>query len=154
MASEATNMAVRGNMHMNIRVFEVSDFNFVVKNDIRHQLRLGPQAPLRNGTEKPDSNRYLDFVKIIHSLLGPSNTKPTVICGDFNFDYYKDPNNSLRVMLEKRGFTQIVTTPTTIRGNCIDHVYVRGLDHTHHLHYPYYSDHEAVCVIAKKKSTK
>ena len=54
MASEATNMAVRGNMHMNIRVFEVSDFNFVVKNDIRHQLRLGPQAPLRNGTEKPD----------------------------------------------------------------------------------------------------
>ena len=60
------------------------------------------------------SNHYLELVKMIHSLLGPSNTKPTVICGDFNFDYYKDPNNSLRVMLEKRGFTQIVTTPTTI----------------------------------------
>ena len=52
MASEATNMAVRGNMHMNIRAFEVSDFNFVVKNDIRHQLRLGPQAPLKKKSTK------------------------------------------------------------------------------------------------------
>ena len=40
MASEATKMAVRGNMHMNIRVFEVADFNFVVKNDLRGQVDL------------------------------------------------------------------------------------------------------------------
>ena len=32
MTSEATKMAVRGNMHMNIRVFEVADFNFILKN--------------------------------------------------------------------------------------------------------------------------
>ena len=38
MALEATKMAVRGNMHMNIRVFEVADFNFVVKNDLRGHL--------------------------------------------------------------------------------------------------------------------
>ena len=37
-ASEATKMAVRGNMHMNIRVFEVPDFNFVVKNDLRGHM--------------------------------------------------------------------------------------------------------------------
>ena len=37
MTSEATKMAVRGNMHMNIRVFEVTDFNFVVKNYLRGQ---------------------------------------------------------------------------------------------------------------------
>ena len=31
MALEATKMAVRGNMHMDIRVIDVADFNFVVK---------------------------------------------------------------------------------------------------------------------------
>ena len=36
MASEATKMAVRGNMHMNIRVFEVADFKSVVKFDLRN----------------------------------------------------------------------------------------------------------------------
>ena len=100
------------------------------------------------------SHRYLEFVRMVHSLLDPSNAKPMVICGDFNFDYHKDPQNALRVMLEKRGFTQIVTQPTTIRGNCIDHVYVRGILHTHHLYYPYYGNHEAVCVMVKKKATK
>ena len=40
MTSEATKMAVRGNMHMHIRVFEVADFNFVVKNDLRGQVDL------------------------------------------------------------------------------------------------------------------
>ena len=91
---------------------------------------------------------------MVHSLLDPSLGRPTVVCGDFNFDYHKDPQNSLRVMLEKRGFTQIVTKPTTIRGNCIDHVYVRGVSHAHHIYYPYYGNHEAVCVMVKKKATK
>ena len=100
------------------------------------------------------SHRYLEFVRMVHSLLDPSNGKPTVVCGDFNFDYTKDPQNSLRVMLEKKGFTQIVTKPTTIRGNCIDHFYVRGISPTHHIYYPYYGNHEAVCVLVKKKATK
>ena len=34
MASEATKMAVRGNMHMNTRVIEVADFKYVVKCNI------------------------------------------------------------------------------------------------------------------------
>ena len=71
------------------------------------------------------------FVDMINSLLGPSNTKPTLICGDFNYDYWKLPNNPVRVMLDRRGFTQIVTVPTTINGNCIDHAYVRNLCHDH-----------------------
>ena len=49
------------------------------------------------------SHRYHEFVRMVHSLLDPSNAKPTVICGDFNFDYHKDPQNSLRESCWKKG---------------------------------------------------
>ena len=97
---------------------------------------------------------YQTFVEMINSLLGPSNSKPTVICGDFNFNYWEQPNNPVRVMLGKRGFTQIVTMPTNIYGSCLDHVYVKGIENRHHLHYPYYTDHEAVCVRLKYNVTQ
>ena len=38
MASEATKMAVRGNMHMDTRVVEVTEFNFEVRCDLRGRL--------------------------------------------------------------------------------------------------------------------
>ena len=34
MASEATNMAVRGNIHMDTKVVEVTEFNFEVRFDL------------------------------------------------------------------------------------------------------------------------
>ena len=90
---------------------------------------------------------YLRFVEMINSLIDPS--KPTVICGDFNYDYWRESNDHMRTALDKKKFTQIVTVPTTLRGNCVDHAYVRGITHRHKIHYPYYSDHEAVCVMVK-----
>ena len=46
MASEATKMAVRGNMHMDTRVFEVTEFNSEVIWDLRGRLEaaLGGEA--------------------------------------------------------------------------------------------------------------
>ena len=38
MASEATKMATRGNMHMNTRVIEVTEFNSEVSFDLRGHL--------------------------------------------------------------------------------------------------------------------
>ena len=38
MASEATKMAVRGNMHMDTRVVEVTEFIFEVRCDLRGRL--------------------------------------------------------------------------------------------------------------------
>ena len=38
MASEATKMAVRSNMHMNIRVLEVAHFNYEVSLDLQGHL--------------------------------------------------------------------------------------------------------------------
>ena len=97
------------------------------------------------------SNQYQSFVEMIASLIDPSRAKPTVICGDFNYDYWKNPNNPLRVMLDHQQFTQIVTVPTTLNGNCIDHVYVRGMSHKHKVYYPYYTLHEAVCTMLQTK---
>ena len=92
-----------------------------------------------------NSAQCLRFIEMINSLIDPS--RPTVICGDFNYDYWKQPNDRLRVTLDNQHFTQIVTVPTTLSGNCIDHVYVRGLSHTHKMYYPYYTNHEAVCTM-------
>ena len=38
MASEATKIATRGNMHMDTRVIEVTEFNFEVSLDLRGHL--------------------------------------------------------------------------------------------------------------------
>lgn len=77
--------------------------------------------------------------------------KSTIICGDFNYDYGKESTNLLSVSLENKGFKQIVLDPTTIYGSCLDHVYISNdLCSRYNLHYPYYSDHEAVCVMLKK----
>ena len=80
------------------------------------------------------------------------NEEDTIICGDFNFDYWKSEKNMIRVMLESKGFTQVVKEATTIHGNCIDHLYVRisNLNCRYHLYYPYYTDHEAICFMLKK----
>ena len=87
------------------------------------------------------------FVDTIEKWINPK--KPTIICGDFNFE--RSMANSLTRMLVKHRFTQIVQEPTHILGGCIDHVYhnipvsVKRVNHK--LYYPYYSDHEAVCVM-------
>ena len=57
------------------------------------------------------------FVQILQELVDVS--KPTIINGDFNFDYWKEKQNLVRVAMEASGFRQLVTEPTTLRGNCI-----------------------------------
>ena len=86
-------------------------------------------------------------------LVNPN--KPTIINGDFNFDYWKEKDNLVRRALERSGFKQLVTLPTSVRGKCIDHVYINKeitqcmYEDGFKLYYPYYADHEAVCVILK-----
>ena len=94
---------------------------------------------------------YQNLLAILKNLIDPN--RATVITGDFNFDYFKEKDNVVRVSLEKHGFQQLVTEPTSIRGNCIDHVYIteKHLNGKCKLYYPYYTDHEAVRVIIKPK---
>ena len=74
-----------------------------------------------------------------------------MICGDFNID--RRVENVLTRMLMGKNFKQIVQKPTTYRGNCIDHFYHNISEHikkvVHKLHYPCFSDHEAICVMLK-----
>ena len=115
--------------------------------------------------------RFQQFTGALLNLV--DREKQTIICGDFNFDGIdgKDRN----VLIEKlngvdsstislRKFKQIVKEPTTFRGYCIDHIYhnfsesdMGGLQTwpanskvTYKLHHPYYSDHEALCIMLIK----
>ena len=93
---------------------------------------------------------HKQLIQILKRLVNLN--KPTVIIGDFNFDYWREKDNLIRRTLEKDGFKQLVKEPTTIRGKCIDHVYIneKMMKGKYKLYYPYYTDHEAVRVILKK----
>ena len=76
--------------------------------------------------------------------------QPPSVLGFGSSAHTKKENIFTELLIDK-GFEQIVMEPTTYRGYCIDHVYhnisetERKVDYK--LHYPYYSDHEAVCVM-------
>ena len=92
---------------------------------------------------------FQEFVQVLSSIL--TIGKPSIVNGDFNIDYLKQPNNSLSAMMTGNGFKQIVREATNIHGSCVDHAYLnKGFRHQYRLHYPYYTDHEAVCVMLKK----
>ena len=65
---------------------------------------------------------------ILYSLI--KHNKPTIINGDFNFDYWTE-QNKWSDMLAENGFTQIVKEDTTYRGKCIDHLWVKYFDFTY-----------------------
>ena len=96
------------------------------------------------------SFRHLEqFIQTIQENIDPH--QETLICGDFNFNFLKEPRHKIRVMLNQLGFQQVVRQPTTIYGSCLDQVYMRTkLMFKYQLHYPYYSDHECVCIMLKK----
>ena len=87
------------------------------------------------------------FAEFLGSWINPK--RATIICGDFNFDQREE--NILTRMLGDGNFKQIVLKPTTYRGYCIDHCYhnisetAKKIDTK--LHFPYYSDHGAICVM-------
>ena len=114
---------------------------------------------------------FANFTAALTNLIDREN--PTVICGDFNFDskevnaLTENLNHSSLVGASTsclNPFKQVVQEPTTYRGYCIDHIYhnipnptVGGLqtlpddwEVTYKLHYPYYSDHEALCLMLIK----
>ena len=96
------------------------------------------------------STRHLEqFMQTLREVIDPA--QETLICGDLNFNFLKEPRHRIRVMLSQLGFQQIVRQPTTIYGSCLDQVYLKSkLNFKYKLHYPYYTDHECVCLMLKK----
>ena len=77
---------------------------------------------------------------------------PTIVVGDFNI-HPKEQNSYFVQLLAKmtsKGFNQHIDKPTHRDGNILDHMYVREIEMSGwQFYHPYYSDHDAICSMAK-----
>ncbi len=83
----------------------------------------------------------------LYEIITPE--KATILCGDFNIP---TAGSKFQKALQIIGFHQIVSFPTHIAGNTIDHVYIKFQDFKImdvFQHSVYYSDHDTVCAILK-----
>ena len=100
--------------------------------------------------KKPHINQqFLDMLRHFRETGWICKDKKTIVTGDFNFEFWTNPPSMLALSMV--GFKQIVQTPTTIHGNCIDHVYVPEdeAEVDYKIYRPYYANHEAILVILK-----
>ena len=101
------------------------------------------------------SSGHEDSEEFIHQITQLNSTeKTTVICGDLNINYLKDPMNKVGAELINRGFRQIVKEPTHKEGSLLDHLYFHtpkeDFEITDIFQHPlYFSDHDAICVQVK-----
>ena len=92
----------------------------------------------------------LDLLNKLVEMVTPGMS--TLITGDFNICYYRNPNNRMSKGLVNAGFQQLMREPTHILGGHIDHVYWNSSyqriwkDPVLNRHSPYYSDHDATCI--------
>ena len=77
---------------------------------------------------------------------------PTVVMGDFNEKYCE--SSYLSKSFKRRGFSQLISSPTHDKGNLIDHMYVNNLvlerGHFVEKSAAYYSDHDILTLYIKK----
>ena len=111
--------------------------------------------------KRPHYNKQ--FLDMLDSLIDMgwvgSGDKRTVVTGDFNLECWTTPPSLLTMSMGQWGLSQIVREPTTVHGNCIDHVYVPKIETEveYKIYYPYYANHEAILVTLKgwkKKMTR
>ena len=76
--------------------------------------------------------------------------RETIILGDFNICYEKNPGHSIFTMLRDLGFHQLVKYPTHIDGGTIDLVFVLSPDKHHRYQITqqgqYYLDHDVLMI--------
>ena len=112
---------------------------------------------------KLEISGHFDLYAVYRSPNGPSelprqffeNINPNhnnIITGDFNIPFNQGRTSPTIKHILERGFIQIVKEPTQLQGNILDHFYIRSKNIVakYQLHYPYYSDHDALCVNLKK----
>ena len=110
----------------------------------------------------------LDVINVYRSSNGNSNEllikltemvaseKSTLITGDFNICFSRNPNNRMSKGLANAGFKQLVRVATHLLGGHIDHVYWMSRNHKWKepillRNSPYYSDHDATCITMSRQ---
>ena len=84
------------------------------------------------------------FINALDSLIIDCDN--CFVVGDFNINFLDGCHPIVRHILS-HGFTQLVEFPTHEEGSLLDHAYVKSnFMHKVRLHWPYYSDHAAVCI--------
>ena len=97
-----------------------------------------------------------DLVQDIKTIT--DKDKITVVLGDFNICYIREPRNVLTQSLVHSGFSLLTTKATHISDGIIDHCYIKNPsidayipDDNLMLHSMYWSDHDAMLLSLPKK---
>ena len=85
--------------------------------------------------------------------------KSILIIGDFNICTLKKPKNIVTSVLQSKDIVSLVYEATHIQGGCIDQAYWKDEDNiflppTVQRYSPYYSDHDAICIVLTRKDLK
>lgn len=83
---------------------------------------------------------------------------PTFVLGDFNDDLLPTPSSSKPIgFMSSRGFSQLITVPTTDSVSLLDHIYYNAaeMESIVDIVDTYYSDHDAtyICLPKLQKQT-
>ena len=104
---------------------------------------------------KSSNHSRRQLIRDLETLINPSG-KAIFITGDFNIDNSKEDN--LAGELEDMGFKSMVNEATHVSGSHLDHAYFldpAGLwQLTVERFSPYYSDHDLIIAVFKKKNTE
>ena len=102
----------------------------------------------RSPSSESNKNMKLFTSTVVNHI---TEGKSTLICGDINIDLNLSPGNEFTKKLQGLGFSQKIFLPTHLEGGILDHCYIRSsLEMRWNLHYPYYSDHDALNIILRK----
>ena len=103
---------------------------------------------------KSKTHSYAQMVWSMKDLMDPG--KATYIAGDFNIDSSRD--KGLATELTAMGFRSVVNAATHVAGGHIDHGYFRDTEEVWQLTVerfsPYYTDHDLLAAVLKKKNTE
>ena len=116
---------------INTEKFQMASFSSDFYNVINVYRSQGADTPL-----------FIQNLSIIMYDL-----KNCIIVGDLNLDYLTTSHPIIEFILSC-GFKQHVKYATHEDGGLLDYAFVRSdLNHGIDLHWPYYSDHAAICVV-------
>ena len=110
-------------------------------------LTLSPTTILSitNIYRSPDLN-LKEFTNKLEFII--SSSVPAIILGDFNVNLIDQQNCLLLNFMNSRGFSQVVSQPTTDNGTLIDHIDVRNTPISFNanieIHDTYYLDHDCI----------